>query len=37
MKIVTSADPAPFAFLGGLGNLVVLVAMIVDLTRRDFR
>jgi ABC-2 type transport system permease protein len=37
MKIVTSPDPAPFAFLGGFGGLVILVAMIVDLTRRDFR
>ena len=37
MKIVSSPDPVPFAVLGGVGGLVVLAVMIIDLTRRDFR
>jgi ABC-2 type transport system permease protein len=37
MKIVTSEDPVPFALVGGVGGLALLTAMVVDLTRHEFR
>lgn len=36
-KVVTDPDPVRFAIVGGVGGLVVLAAMIVDLSRRSFR
>ena len=36
-KVLTAPDPVPAAIVGGLGGMVVLVAMIVDLSRRSFR
>ena len=37
MKILTVPDPSRIALIGGLGGLVVLIVMIIDLSRRSFR
>lgn len=36
LRVLTSNDPVPFALFGGVGGLIVLAVMIVDLSRRSF-
>jgi len=36
-KVLTAPDPMRAAFIGGMGGVIVLAAMIVDLSRRSFR
>ena len=37
LKILSAPDPIGFALFGGIGGLVLLVVMIGDLIRHDFR
>lgn len=37
MKVLSTPDPIKFALVGGLGGLLVLAIMVVDLSRRNFR
>lgn len=37
LKILTAPDPVRHAILGGIGGLILLIIMICDLSRHDFR
>lgn len=37
LKILTAADPIHYAMLGGIGGLILLIVMIGDLSRHNFR
>ncbi len=37
MKVLSTANPASFAWVGVIGGLITLIVMLVDLSRRSFR